>query len=291
MNVTLETRARKPRNTGTRARIGEILLATGALARADIERILAAQRTSGKLFGQIAIEMKLVTDGELREALARQFEYPIANPAASTLGPSLAAAYDPFSAYAESLRTLRSQLLVHWFGKQEATLAVIAARAGEGTSTLAANLGIVFAQLGERTLIVDANLRKPTQHLLFGLGSGDGLSDLLNGRCRIEHAVRKVSHFECLHVLGAGSVPPNPQELLTRLPFTHLLDELSDRFDVMILDTPPLLAYADAHIIATRARGCLIATRRHQTRLADVARVKRQLDTSVPHILGAVLTG
>ncbi len=85
--------------------------------------------------------------------------------------------------------------------------------------------------------------------------------------------------------------PPNPQELLSRLPFAQLLDEMSGRYDVIIIDTPPLLEFADGQIIAARARGCLLGTRRDSTRLIDIARMKAQLDPNLTHVLGTVISG
>jgi protein-tyrosine kinase len=114
---------------------------------------------------------------------------------------------------------------------------------------------------------------------------------LIKGACRIEKALRKVAQFECLNVLTAGTPPPNPQELLSRLPFAQLLDEMSNRYDVIIIDTPPLLEYADGQIIAARARGCLLGTRRDSTRLVDIARMKSQLDPNLTHVLGTVISG
>jgi protein-tyrosine kinase len=284
-------RTRKPRTTRPRIRIGEILMAMGAIGDEELQKILAAQLDRSEPFGKVALALKLITEGELRQALAQQFAYPIARIGESTLSPTLLAAYEPFGAYSEALRTLRSQLLMRWMGSHDCTLAVLAARSGEGCSTLAANLAIVFAQLGERTLLIDANLRSPAQHRLFGLSDCEGLTDLLKGCCSTERALQKIAQFDCLDVMTAGTTPPNPQELLTRMPFAQLLDEMCGRFDVVILDTPPLLEFADAQVIAARARGCLIGTRRDSTRLGDVARVREQLDPNLTHILGAVITG
>jgi protein-tyrosine kinase len=276
MDAAVETQSRRlPRVTRPRIRIGEILLSMGAISEADLQKTLAAHLDRGEPFGKVAVQLKLITESELRQALAQQFTYPIARIGESALSPMLAAAYEPFGPYAEGLRTLRSQLLMRWMGEHDCTLAVCSARSGEGCSTLAANLAIVFAQLGERTLLIDANLRNPVQHHL----------------CRTEKALRKVAQFECLNVLTAGTPPPNPQELLSRLPFAQLLDEMSSRYDVIIIDTPPLLEYADGQIIAARARGCLLGTRRDSTRLVDIARMKSQLDPNLTHVLGTVISG
>jgi protein-tyrosine kinase len=291
MDAAVEPRARLPRITRPRTRIGEILLNMGAISEADLQKVMAAHLDRGEPFGKVAVAMKLITESELRQALAQQFAYPIARIGESPLSPTLAAAYEPFGQYAEGLRTLRSQLLMRWMSEHECTLAVCSARSGEGCSTLAANLAIVFAQLGERTLLIDANLRRPVQHHLFGLGECDGLTDLIKGLTRTEKALRKIPKFECLNVLTAGTPPPNPQELLSRLPFAQVLDEMSGRYDVIIIDTPPLLEFADGQIIAARARGCLLGTRRDSTRLIDIARMRALLDPNLTHVLGAVISG
>jgi protein-tyrosine kinase len=291
MDAAVEPRPRLPRVTRPRTRIGEILLKMGAISEADLQRVLAAHLDSGEPFGKVAVAMKVITESELRQALAQQFAYPIARIGESPLSPTLLAAYQPFGRYAEALRTLRSQLLMRWMGEHDCTLAVCSARTGEGCSTLAANLAIVFSQLGERTLLIDANLRQPVQHHLFGLGECDGLTDLIKGCCRTEKALRRIPQFDALNVLTAGTPPPNPQELLSRLPFAHLLDEMSSLYDVVIIDTPPLLEYADGQIIAARARGCLLGTRRDSTRVIDIARMKAQLDPNLTHVLGTVISG
>lgn len=291
MDAAVEPRARLPRVTRPRTRIGEILLSMGAISESDLQRVLAAHLDRGEPFGKVAVAMKVITESDLRQALARQFAYPIARIGESALSPTLLAAYQPFGQYAEALRTLRSQLLMRWMSEHDCALAVCSARTGEGCSTLAANLAIVFSQLGERTLLIDANLRQPVQHHLFGLGECDGLTDLIKGCCHIDKALRRIAQFDCLNVLTAGTPPPNPQELLSRLPFAQLLDELAGRYDVIIIDTPPLLEFADGQIIAARARGCLLGTRRDSTRLIDIARMKAQLDPNLTHVLGTVISG
>jgi chain length determinant protein tyrosine kinase EpsG len=209
---------------------------------------------------------------------------------ASPLHPSLVAALDPSGAEAEALRELRSQLILRWFGEQRA-LAVIGARAADGADTVAANVAISLAQLGEPTLLIDANLRAPRLHDLFGLQPAAGLSDLLRNRDVHDAAIVPVPAVDSLHVLCAGQVPSNPQELVSRTPFMYLMKTLPDRFRALVIATPPALAYADAQVIAARAGGCLLVTRRHRTRIADVARVKDQLVPAKATLVGGVLRG
>jgi len=206
----------------------------------------------------------------------------------SALSPALVAAHVPASSEAESLRELRSQLLLRWFHEHR-TLAVIGAHEEDGADVVAANIAIAMAQLGESTLLIDANLRDPRQHQLFGLRPIIGLSALLVNRDVHAEAVQPVPAVDHLHVMCAGSLPTNPQELVSRTPLIYLLKTLPDRFRAVIVATPPALEYADAQIIAARARGCVLVTRRHKTRVADVARVKSQLEPAQAVLLGAVI--
>jgi len=195
---------------------------------------------------------------------------------------------DTASARAEAMRELRSQLVLRWFGEYR-TLAVLGARAHDGADTVAANLAIVMAQLGEPTLLIDANLRSPAQARLFGATQTAGLSDLLQNRDVYDEAIRPVAGVDHLHLLAAGPVPSNPQELVSRTPFIYLMKTLPDRFRAVIIATPPALDYADAQLIAARARGCVLVTRRHRTRIADVERVKSQLAPAHAELLGGVI--
>jgi chain length determinant protein tyrosine kinase EpsG len=201
----------------------------------------------------------------------------------------LFAAHQPFSRQSEALRTLRSQLMFRWFNDKRKSIAVTASRSGEGASCLAANLAIVFAQLGERTLLIDANLRNPSQQYLFGLASVPGLSNLLSGRCDADDVFNPIRPFDNLSVLCAGAAPPNPQELLSQIAFSYLVETAPACYDAVIIDTPPTLEYADAQVVSALVGGCVLATHRHQTRLADIEQVRRQLEPSGAQMVGAVI--
>jgi len=231
-----------------------------------------------------AVQTSATLDSRPAERRARpRGAHPLA-----ALSPALVAAHAPAGSQAESLRELRSQLLLRWFHEHR-TLAVIGAHEQDGADVVAANIAIAMAQLGESTLLIDANLRDPRQHLLFGLRPIAGLSALLQNRDVHTEAVMSVPAVEHLHVICAGNLPANPQELVSRTPLIYLLKTLPERFRAVIVATPPALAYADAQIIAARARGCVLVTRRHRTRVADVARVKSQLEPAQAVLLGAVI--
>ena len=269
-------------------RLGELLHTNGTLTEQDIQDIFAAQMEHGERFGEAASRLGLVSEQDVRRALARQVDFPLAG-RESALSSALIAAYRPDSARAEALRTLRSELVLRWFGRGNSVLAVIEARQGHGCSVLAANLAVTFAQLGERTLLIDADLRAPTQHTLFGLTPKYGLVDFLKGREALDKVPAEVPGFSCLSVMCAGASPPNPQELLGHLSFGYVIETAPARYDVVIVDSPPILACADAQIIAARAGGAVLATKRHRTGVADATRVKSQLERAGAVLLGAVI--
>lgn len=206
----------------------------------------------------------------------------------AVLDRKLVAALDAGGARAEALRELRSELILRWFGDKR-TLAVLGARARDDADSVAANLAIVMAQLGEPTLLVDANLRAPCLHALFGLEAKVGLTDLLRNRDVHDEAIVPVRAIDNLWVLPAGPAADNPQELVSRTPFIYLMKTLPERFRAVVVATPPALAYADAQVIAARAEGCLLVTRRNRTRVAEVVRIKEQLAAGKTTLLGGVV--
>jgi protein-tyrosine kinase len=271
--------------------IGDVLVTEGALSAAEVERVVSAQRREGMRFGEAAVHLGLLKNTDVRRALARQYEYPyIKNSEVSPLDRRIFAAYEPFQPRAESLRTLRSQLTMCWFSGERRALSVISPERGGWSSFVAANLAVTFAQLGERTLLIDANLRSPMQHKLFGLEDTEGLSSVLGGRASFKSALQRVTPFDRLWVLGAGALVPNPQELLARDAFSNLMQVLATKFRAIIIDTPPALDSADAQIVAARAGGCLIVARRHQTRVRDLRRISQMLAPSGAQVLGVMIS-
>lgn len=276
-------------NTRSRS-IGVILIDSGRLSADNAERILRLQKEQGMRFGDAAIQLGLLTEDDIRFALSSQFDYPYLPLGDNSLSHELVAAYKPSSPVVEQLRALRSQLMLRWFDAeaQRKALAIVSPGAGEGRSFIAANLAIVFSQLGERTLLIDADLRTPRQHELFKLGNNAGLSDLLVGRANTDAVVR-IPSLLGLSVLPAGAIPPNPQELLGRPAFIETLLALSRDFDVVIIDTPPASAYADAQTIAVRAGAAILLARKNRSSLPDMAQVASSLQQSGATLLGSVL--
>jgi receptor protein-tyrosine kinase len=277
-------------NRRGRQSIGAILIDAGRLKPEDAERIVRLQREKGLRFGDEAIRQGFITQADIEFALSRQFEYPYLLRGESAISEDLVAAYSPFSPQVEALRAVRSQLVLRWFDGDPArrALAVVSARRGEGRSFIAANLAVVFSQLGERTLLIDADLRNPSLHQQFALDNRAGLSAVLSGRAGNE-AIQRVEGLVDLSVLPAGTVPPNPTELLERAPFAELLQGLAARFDVIILDTPSAAASADAQGVAIRAGGALIVARKDEARVGEVQRIAVRLAQARVTVVGTVL--
>ncbi len=248
--------------------IGHLLLDMGKITEKDAERILKFQKEKSMRFGEAALALGFVSIEDINQALSYQFDYPYINQDKTTFNAGLIAAFDPFSKQVESLRSLRTQLILRWFERGFKTIAVSSAKEPDGTSLLASNLAVVFSQLGERTLLIDANLRDPSQHKLFKLNNHHGLSDILVGRATTDVVVRIPSLLN-LSILTAGATPPNPQELLNKEALDELLQSFAEQYDVIIIDTSPLLQSSDAQIVAKKVGGVLISTLQNQTGLKD----------------------
>lgn len=268
--------------------IGAILVDAGRLNLDDVERILRLQKEQGLRFGDAALKLQLVSADDIQYALSRQFSYPYLRVGEGGFSNDLIAAYKPFSPQVEMLRALRSQLMLRCFNEDRKALAIVSPSAKEGRSYLAANLAVVFSQLGERTLLIDADLRNPRQHLIFNLACNTGLTPILAGRANHDAIVR-IPHFSDLSVLAAGPVPPNPLELLGRSEFARLLDESTQRFDIILIDTPAGVSYSDAEIIAARAGNALMVTRKDRTPLGPAKAFASQLTASGAAVIGSVL--
>jgi receptor protein-tyrosine kinase len=270
--------------------IGALLIDAGKIIPQDAERVLRYAKEKNLRFGDAAIELGLATREEIERAIAVQFGYPYVASGESPVAPEVVAAYRPFSRQVEVLRALRSQLLLRWFGDSldRKRLAVVSINHGDGRSYLAANLAVVFSQLGEHTLLVDADMRKPRQHQIFGLSNSIGLSTVLSGRAGTE-AIHRIPAFKDLSILPAGPIPPNPQELLDRSAFTQAMDEWSRHFDVVLLDTSAASEAADARIVASKAEGAFILTRMNRSRLNEVKSFCEDLSQGGVTLVGSVI--
>jgi protein-tyrosine kinase len=268
--------------------IGDLLIKEGKITHADAERILQLQKQYGLRFGDAAMASNLVTEEDIQQVLSQQFNFSFLKNTQSGLSLELIAAYQPFVHQVEILRTIRSQLMLRWFHEENKTLAIVSPSNAEGRSYLVANLAIVFAQLGQRTLLVDGNLRQPRQHQLFNLGNCQGLSDILINRVELS-VIKPITELPDLSVLAAGTIPPNPLELISR-GLDSCLEKLKPLYDVILLDTPANSKGSDAQLLARSAGGALLLARQHQTRLTDMDSMKVELEKSGVVCVGAIIS-
>ena len=273
--------------------LGAILIDSGQLTAEEAERVLVYQRTHNLRFGEAAVRLGLISEAEVQFALSRQFAYAYLRKIpgeAGGLSDEIVAAYQPFSSRVEQLRAIRSQLMLRWFDRAEErqVLTIVGAERGEGRTYLAANLAVVFAQLGERTLLIDADMRMPRQHLLFSLENRTGFSTMLAGRLR-EEAIVRIPDLAGLSVLPAGPTPPNPLELLNRLNFEEFMIGVRGLYDVVIVDTPAMTAGEDAAMIAVKTGAALAVARNGSTRVAAFTDLVQGLMDAGVTVVGSVL--
>ncbi len=241
--------------------LGGILVEQGRLTAKNVDEIQSYSSVHGLRFGDAALQLELLTPSDIENALAHQFNYPVLS--RGQVSDEVIAAYMPQSALVEPLRALRSRMVLRWLNDSgRKVMAICSPTRGEGRSWLAANLATMFAQIGERTLLIDGDLRHPRQHELFNIDNEVGLSSLLTGRAGREIA-RRIHPQLTLCVLPAGLLPPNPQELLERPVFDVVIDHFAKQFSVVIIDTPAMDESADAQVIASRAGSALMLARRN----------------------------
>lgn len=279
------------RNSPKRS-IGTILVDAGVISKDDALRVIEYQRERKIRFGEAAIQLGLISEGDIRYALSYQYEYAyLPRSSGKVTNPELVAAYMPFSHEVDQLRSIRSQLKLRWFDQSQghAMLAVVGAGRAEGGSYLAANLAIVFAQMGENTLLIDADMRTPRQHALFQLNNQLGFSSLLAGRSDVASALHTIPFIPKLQVLPAGPIPPNPLELLNRDNLLELFEWAGKTYDIVLIDTSSLSTGADAMIVAAKAGAALAVARANETKVSAFGDLISELKRSNINVVGSVL--
>lgn len=270
--------------------IGDIISEMRNLSAEQVESVLAYQRQHGVRFGEAAVALKLVTQDDVMFALAQQFHYPYAPEEQRKLSPELVMLNQPFGVQAEAFRALRSQVTTRVFGdlQQRRALAVISPDNGDGKTYLAANLAVALAQLGGRTLLVDADLRSPRQHEVFRLENRAGLSGILSGRSD-SHVIQQLGAVPSLFVLPVGVTPPNPLELVERPAFALLMRELTSKFDHVVVDTPAAVHGADAAVVAARCGAAVAVARKDRTRMRELTDLVDALEGTGALMAGVVV--
>lgn len=270
--------------------IGDLIRDARNLSAAEVEKVLSFQRQHGVRFGEAAIALGLASPDDVLNALAQQFHYPLATAERRLASPELVTLLQPFSVQAEAVRAARSQLTMRWNRPDQPrqALAVISPGAGDGKTYFAANLAVSLAQLGGRTLLVDADLRSPRQHEVFKVSNSAGLSSLLSGRAESQ-VIQSIEGIPGLFVLPSGPLPPNPLELIERPAFGLLVRELVSKFDHVVLDTAAASHGADASVVAGKCGSAIVLARKDQNRVDALQDLVAGLAGSSAQLLGAVV--
>ncbi|PRO65829.1 CpsD/CapB family tyrosine-protein kinase [Alkalicoccus urumqiensis] len=201
---------------------------------------------------------------------------------------SLIAHFSPKSPISEQYRTIRTNIQFASMDHEVRLLAVTSTAPGEGKSTTAANLATVFAQQDARVLLIDADLRKPTGHYTFQVDNTTGLTNVLTNQAKLEE-VTSSTVVPALDILTCGPIPPNPAELLSSKRMDWLLTEARQQYDIIIIDTPPVLAVTDAQVIGNQADGVVLVTSSGTTKQEDAQKAKELLENASANVLGVVL--
>ncbi len=198
----------------------------------------------------------------------------------------------PHSEIAESVRSIRTRLLFSSPDTQLQTLLITSSHPHEGKTFTSVNLSIVMTQLGKKVLLVEADMRKPSFTKIFSLGSvGEsvGLSNLIMRRVNLEEVVMKLPQNENLNVIPCGPKPPNPAELLGSKSMDMLLNELKSKYDMIILDCPPIHGLADTMTLAPKVDGSILVIRHRKTSIRNAMKSKEAILSVGGKIIGVIL--
>lgn len=198
--------------------------------------------------------------------------------------------FAPKSPISEAYRTFRTNLQYTKLDRDLKALLVTSPGPGEGKSTSVSNLAITMAQMGSRVLLIDSDLRRPVLHSIFKIDRRVGLSNVLVGRATIEEAVQSTD-IENLFVMPCGTLPPNPSELLASAAMTRALEEMKARYDIVLFDSPPIIAVTDAAVLSSRLDGVILVVKAGQTYREAAYRAHTLLKNVNARILGALLNG
>ena len=219
------------------------------------------------------------------------FDRKIVDPEAKDINERLITHLKPKSPISEAYRTLRTNITFSSAGKTRKTIMVSSSGPKEGKSTSISNLAITFAQMGNKTLLIDGDLRRPVLHKLFALEKQPGLTNVLVGRQDFKSTVKKIEGLESLEVLTCGVIPPNPAEILGSERMRELLESLKKQYDIILVDAPPIIAVTDPSILASMMDGVILIVRSGSSKKDAVLHAVEQMKRVEAPLLGLILNG
>ncbi|OMF32592.1 capsular biosynthesis protein [Paenibacillus sp. FSL H8-0548] len=195
---------------------------------------------------------------------------------------------NPRSPISESYRALRTNIEFSSIDEKLQVIMVSSAGPGEGKSTTITNLAVTFAQSEKKVVLIDADLRKPTAHHTFSISNRYGLSSVVSQQCSLEESIQ-LTNVPNLDVVTSGPIPPNPAEMMNSKRMTLILERLRQLYDIVLIDTPPLLAVTDAQIVAAKSDGVLLVVDQGKVKRDIASKAVKSLESVNAHILGVVL--
>jgi capsular exopolysaccharide synthesis family protein len=196
--------------------------------------------------------------------------------------------YDKKSPISEQYRKIRTNLQFSVSSDKELkTITIISGDPGEGKSTTAANLAVVYAEAGYNVLLIDADMRRPTAAKTFHLLNVNGLSNLLSTNQEVAETIQE-TEIENLSILVAGACPPNPAELLNSKKFDSVLENTKEIYDIVLIDVPALLAVADAQIVASKTDGTVMVVSENNSRKDRTIKAQRILTQGTINLIGII---
>ncbi|PGZ76398.1 CpsD/CapB family tyrosine-protein kinase [Bacillus sp. AFS029637] len=195
---------------------------------------------------------------------------------------------EPKSRITEQYRNIRTNIEFTSVDNNIRSIMVTSANPGDGKTMTVSNLAVVFGQQGKKVLVIGADLRKPSIQDLFAVHNSNGLTNVLSGQANIMQCIQKTD-IENVYVMASGPIPPNPAELLGNRVMDEVLLEAYNMFDIVLIDTPPVLAVTDAQILADKCDGIILVVRSEKTEKDKIVKTKQLLDKASGKILGVVL--
>lgn len=200
----------------------------------------------------------------------------------------LIAVTNPKSPVSEAFRTLRTNISFSAVDKELKVIMVTSATPAEGKSTTIMNLAVTYAQSEKKTIIVELDLRKPTVHKSLQISNRFGITNVLTRSVKLFDVIQETK-IPNLHAITSGLIPPNPSELVGSKALSHIIEQLKEEYDVILLDTPPILAITDSQLISAITDGVIIVADSGKVKRNDLQAAKERLELVNANILGVVL--